>query len=96
MTQSKKNEYVQIDAHSGYIILNEVEDLDEEADEILEIEGENLVGLPNLKKYIAPKVINIYTTDGILLRHNVIETEINSLGLAPGIYIVGKKKLQIR
>lgn len=96
VTPSKKNEYVQIDAHSGYIILNEVEDLDEEADEILGIEGENLVGLPILKKDIAPKIIDIYTTDGILLRHNVIETEINSLGLAPGIYIVGKKKLQIR
>lgn len=80
-----------------YLDVNKiVNDPDAKVDKVVYVAGR--AGLVNGIKDVmldANKPVNVYTTDGVLIRRNVMPAEATK-GLARGIYIVGKDKVLVR
>lgn len=87
-----------IEAQRGYIIPSLVKDTEDSNDDdvvvVYVIGGEMTVGI-NSNIVGVSHTVNVYTTDGILLRRHV-DAESATNGLARGFYIVGKKKVLVR
>lgn len=80
-----------------YLDVNKiVNNPDAKVDKVVYVAGR--AGLVNGIKDVmldANKPMNVYTTDGVLIRRNVMPAEATK-GLARGIYIVGKDKVMVR
>ena len=68
----------------------------EEPDAIVYVKGAGIVnGIKKLEVVDVKQFVNVYTTDGILLRKHV-DAANATVGLPKGIYIVGNKKVQVK
>lgn len=76
------------------LVKNTVDNADE-ADIIIYVQGAGMLnGIAN-KIVAIKKFVNVYTTDGVLLRKHVDSTTATQ-GLKKGIYIVGNKKVLVK
>ena len=68
----------------------------EEPDAIVYVKGAGIVnGIKKLEVVDVKQFVNVYTTDGILLRKHVDAASATN-GLPKGVYIVGNKKVQVK
>ena len=54
-----------------------------------------LTEISTVKNADANAPVDVYTTDGVLVKHNVAPAEATN-GLSKGVYIIGKKKVTVK
>lgn len=65
-------------------------------DRIIYVKGAGMLnGIPTARIENPAEIVNVYTTDGVLIRRNAPRKSATA-GLAKGIYIVGKQKVLVR
>ena len=69
---------------------------DEEVDAIVYVKGAGMLnGINNAEIIAIKKFVNVYTTDGVLVRKHVDEAKATE-GLKKGVYVVGNKKVLVK
>ena len=93
---STDSKVVSIATHSGYIDPGLISNTSDMIDAWLPLFGKGkLTEISTVKNADANAPVDVYTTDGVLVKHNVAPAEATN-GLSKGVYIIGKKKVTVK
>ena len=78
-----------------YLVENTISSIDE-ADAVVYVQGAGMLNGIETNKVIAVKMfVDVYTTDGVLIRKHVDAAKATD-GLAKGVYVIGTKKVLVK
>lgn len=81
---------------TGYIAPYLVKNIADEYDVVVYVKGAGMLnGIKKAEIVAIKKFVNVYTTDGILVKKNVEATKATE-GLAKGVYLIGKDKVLVK
>lgn len=87
---------VDIWPQSGYINPGLISGDGADADAWIQLTGNGKLNkISTVKNADANAPVDVYTTDGVLVKHNVAPAEATN-GLSKGVYIIGKKKVTVK